>query len=101
MSASDPDFISNTMNFFGLFANTAAADPDDHFNADVTSLPFFTDILTSGTDPSGSLGFGAAGVGVAGETVNTLETPFFNATFAIPVTDPFAGLFTALIPLGF
>ena len=102
-TSTDPDFISNTMNFFGLFANTAAADPDDHFNADVTSLPFFTDILTSGADPSGSLGFGKAGVGVPGETVNTLESPvfpFLDSTIAIPVTDPFAALFTALIPFG-
>jgi len=91
------------MNFFGLFANTAAADPDDHFNADVTSLPFFTDILTSGADPSGSLGFGKAGVGVPGQTVNTLVSPvfpFLDSTIAIPVTDPFAALFTALIPFG-
>jgi hypothetical protein len=100
-STADPDFISNTTNF-GLFTNTSAADPDDHeFVATVFSSAFFTDILTSGADPSGSLGFGQAGVGVPGETVNTLITPFFDFTFAIPVTDPFAGLFTALIPLGF
>jgi hypothetical protein len=104
MTSADPDFISNTMNFFGLFANTAAADPDDHFNADVTSLPFFTDILTSGADPEGGLGFGQAGIGVPGQTVNTLESPvfpFLNSRIAIPITDPFAALFTALIPLGF
>jgi hypothetical protein len=102
--ASDTDFISSTTNF-GLFSITAAADPDDNeFVAVVLSTPFFTDILTSGADPSDHLGFGAAGTGVAGETVNTFESPvfpFLDSTFAIRVTDPFAALFTALVPFGF
>jgi hypothetical protein len=100
----DTDFLSNTMNF-GLFTDTAAADPDDHeFVANVISNPFFTDILTSGADPSDSLGFGTAGIGVAGETVNTFEStmfPFLDSTFTLPFTDPLAELFTALIPFGF
>lgn len=100
----DTDFISNTMNF-GLFTDTVAADPDDNeFVANVISNPMFTDILTSGADPSDSLGFGAAGVGVAGETVNTFEStmfPFLDSTFALPFTDPLAEIFTALIPFGF
>jgi hypothetical protein len=102
--ASDTDFISSTMNF-GLFSITAAADPDDNeFVAVVFSTPLFTDILTSGADPSDHLGFGAAGTGVAGETVNTFESPvlpFLDITLAIRVTDPFAALFTALVPFGF
>jgi hypothetical protein len=101
---SETDFISSTMNF-GLFSITAAADPDDNeFVAVVFSTPFFTDILTSGTDPSDTLGFGAAGTGVAGRTVNTFESPilpFLDSSFAIPVTDPFAALFTAFVPFGF
>ncbi len=103
-STTDPDFISRTMNFFGLLSDTAAADPDDGFVAKVISIPGVgTDILTSGADPSGSLGFGAMGVGVAGQTVNTFEStafPFLNGTFTLPFTNPFAGLYTFLIPLG-
>jgi hypothetical protein len=103
LTSTDPDFISHTTNF-GLFTNTAAADPDDHeFVATVFSSSLFTDILTSGADPSGSLGFGQTGVGVPGQTVNTLVSPvfpFLDSTIAIPITDPFAALFTALIPFG-
>jgi len=100
-STSDPDFISNTMNF-GLFTITAAADPDDNeYVALVFSSSFTTDILTSGTDPSDSLGFGKTGIGIPGETVNTLETASSTTTLALPFTDPLAPLFTLLIPLGF
>lgn len=101
----DTDFISNTTNFFGLLSDTVAADPDDHeFVANVLTTPLFTDILTSGADPSDSLGFGSTGVGVAGETVNTFEStmfPFLDSTIALPFTDPLAEIFTALIPFGF
>jgi hypothetical protein len=104
LTSTDPDFISHTTNF-GLFTNTSAADPDDHeFVATVFQSPFATDILTSGADPSGSLGFGQTGVGVPGKTVNTLQSPvfpFLDSTFALPFTDPLAPLFTALIPFGF
>jgi hypothetical protein len=104
--ASDTDFMrSPTINFFGLFSTTSFADPDDNeFVATDFSTPFFTDILTSGADPSDSVGFGTAGIGVPGETVNTFESPvfpFLDNTIAIPVTDPFAELFTALLPFGF
>jgi hypothetical protein len=100
-SATDPDFVTQTTNF-GLFTITAAADPDDNeYVATVISTPFGTDVLTSGTDPSGSLGYGQAGVGVSGETVNTLITAHSQHSFAIPFTDPFAPLFTLFIPLGF
>jgi hypothetical protein len=99
-TAVDPGFISSTRNF-GLFSITSAADPaDDNFVAVVFSTPLFTDILTSGADPEDNLGFGAASTGVPGQTVNTFLSPFLNFTIAIPVTDPFAELFTALIRFG-
>ncbi len=99
--AVDPGFISSTRNLFGLFSITSAADPDDNnYVAVVISTPFFTDILTSGADPEDNLGFGAASVGVPGQTVNTFLSPFLNFSIAIPVADPFAGLFTELIRLG-
>jgi hypothetical protein len=98
-SAADPDFISSTRNFV-LFSITSAADPDDHYVAVVFSTPFFTNILTSGTDPEDNLGFGPASIGVAGQTVNTFMSPFLNFTVAIPIEDPFAELFTTLIRLG-
>jgi hypothetical protein len=97
--ASDTDFMSSpTISLFGLFSNTSFADPDDNqFVATVFSSPLFTDTLTSGVDPS-------RGLGTAGETVNTLNSPvfpFLNSTLAIPVTDPLAALFTLLLPFGF
>jgi hypothetical protein len=98
-SAADPDFISSTRNFV-LFSITSAADPDDHYVAVVFSTPFFTNILTSGTDPEDNLGFGPASIGVAGQTVNTFMSPFLNFTVAIPIEDPFTELFTTLIRLG-
>jgi hypothetical protein len=99
-SAVDPGFISSTRNF-GLFSITSAADPADaNFVAVVFSTPFFTNILTSGADPEDKLGLGAASTGVPGQTVNTLQSPSLNFTIAIPVTDPFAELFAALIRFG-
>jgi len=101
-SAVDPDFISSTHDFFGLFSVTSAADPDDnHYVAFVLRTPFFTNVLTSGTDPEDNLGFGAASIGVAGQTVNTFISPFLNFSIAIPFEDPFAELFTELVRLGF
>lgn len=100
ISVADPDFISSTHNL-GLFSITSAGDPDDNnYVAVVFSTPFFTNILTSGTDPEDNLGFGAASIGVAGQTVNTFMSPFLNLSIAIPVTDPFAELFITLIRLG-
>ncbi|BBY32943.1 hypothetical protein BST33_13385 [Mycolicibacter minnesotensis] len=102
-SVDDPDFISRTTDF-GLFTLTSAADPDDdNYVAVVLQTAWFTDILTSGTDPEDNLGFGAASIGVAGETVNTFIVPGcpdLDSTFALPFTDPFAELFTDLIQLG-
>lgn len=101
-SAVDPGFISSTHGFFGLFSVTSAADPDDnHYVAFVLRTPFFTNVLTSGTDPEDNLGFGAASIGVAGHTVNTFLSPFLNFSIAIPIEDPFAELFTELVRLGF
>jgi hypothetical protein len=100
-AAVDPDFITSTHNF-GLFSTTSAADPDDdNFVAFVFTTPFFTNILTSGADPEDNLGFGPASTGVPGQTVNTFISPFLNFSIAIPVTDPFAPLFTELVRLGF
>jgi hypothetical protein len=101
-AAVDSDFISSTHGFFGLFSVTSAADPDDnHYVAFVLRTPFFTNVLTSGTDPEDNLGFGAASIGVAGHTVNTFISPLLNFSIGIPITDPFAPLFTALVRAGF
>jgi hypothetical protein len=101
-AAVDPDFITSTHGFFGLFSVTSAADPDDnHFVAFVLTTPFFTNVLTSGTDPEDNLGFGPASTGVAGQTVNTFMSPFLNFSVAVPFEDPFAELFTQLVRSGF
>jgi hypothetical protein len=105
----DTDFMVGPLQNFGLFTDQSFADPDDsEFIATVIqSQPLgFTDILTSGADPSDGVGFGAAGIGVAGETVNTFIDPSDPAldsllSFSLPFTDPLAELFTALLPLGF
>jgi hypothetical protein len=107
--AMDTDFMSGPLQDFGLFTNQSFADPDDgEFVATVfqSSQLGFTDILTSGADPSDSVGFGAAGIGEAGETVNTFIDPSDPAlasmlSFELPFTDPLAQLFTDLLPLGF
>jgi hypothetical protein len=105
--ADDTGFMTGPLQNFGLFTDQSFADPDDNeFVATVIqSQPLgFTDILTSGADPSDGIGFGAVGIGVAGETVNTFidpSDPALDSTFTLPFTDPFAELFTALLPLGF
>lgn len=102
-TADDPDFISHTTDF-GLFTLTSVSDPsDDNYVAVVLQTSLFTDILTSGTDPEDNLGFGAASIGVAGETVNTFivpDNPDLDFTFSLPFTDPFAEFFIELIQLG-
>jgi hypothetical protein len=103
----DTDFMSGPVQDFGLFTDQSFADPDDsEFVATVIqSQPLgFTDILTSGADPSDGVGFGATGVGVAGETINTFvdpSDPMLDSTIVLPFTDPLAQLFTDLLPLGF
>ncbi|OHU99964.1 hypothetical protein [Mycobacterium talmoniae] len=115
-SPADPDFISHTDNF-GLFTDTAAADPDDsEYVANVIQgpsihgTPLFTDVLTSGQDPSDALASvpgvvvpDDTGVGAVGDTVNTFVVPDLgiDSTFTLPFTDPLAEIFTALVPLGF
>jgi hypothetical protein len=62
--------------------------------------------LTSGADPSDGVGFGAAGIGEAGETVNTFIDPSNPAletlfSFELPFTDPLAQIFTDFLQFGF
>ena len=105
----DTDFMSGPLQNFGLFTDQSFADPDDgEFVATVIQSQQlgFTDILTSGADPSDGVGFGAAGIGEAGETVNTFIDPSDPAlasmlSFELPFTDPLAQIFTDLLPLGF
>jgi PPE-repeat protein len=96
--ASDPDFMSQTTNFGGLFSTTSLADPDDkNFVATNIASPLFTLGLTSGAEST-------LGLGAPGQTIITFQSPvapFLNSSIALPVTDPVAPLFTALLPLGF
>jgi len=93
----DPDFGSQVQSF-GSATVTALADPDDNFfDAFIFSSPLFTDTLTSGIEPT-------LGLGAPGQTINTFQSPvlpFLNSSIAIPVTDPIAPLYAALLPLGF
>jgi hypothetical protein len=57
-------------------------------------------VLTSGTDPEDNLGFGAPSIGVDGQTVLTVITPFGPFSAGIPIEDPFAELFIELIRAG-
>jgi hypothetical protein len=95
--AGDPDFGSQVTSF-GFATQTALADPDDNFfDAIIFSSPQFTDTLTSGFEPT-------LGLGAPGHTINTVQSPvlpFLNSSISIPVTDPIAPLFAALLPLGF
>ena len=107
----DTDFMVGPLQNFGFFMDQSFADPDDsEFVATVISNQSFTDVLTSGADPSDSLAAfgvpGDAGIGVVGETVNTFIDPSDPAlesmlSFSLPFTDPLAQLFTELLPLGF
>jgi len=93
----DPDFGSQVQSF-GSATATALADPDDNFfDAFIFSSPQFTDTLTSGFEPT-------LGLGAPGQTINTFQSPvlpFLNSSIALPVTDPIAPLYAALLPLGF
>jgi hypothetical protein len=115
----DNDFMVGPLQNFGIFTDQSFADPDDNeylgmiiqgpmSNGD----PLFTEVVTSGTDPSDSLasffaGSGVpadTGIGTANETIFTLvdpSDPALDSTFTIPFSDPFAEIFTALLPLGF
>ena len=94
--ASDPD-LKSQVTTFGPLTQTSLSDPDDHY-FDLTrfSSPLVTDTLTSGFEPT-------LGLGAPGQTVNVIQSPvlpFLNSSFALPVTDPVARLFWALLPLG-
>jgi hypothetical protein len=105
----DTDFMSGPLQDFGLFTDQSFADPDDNeFVATIVSNQSFTDVLTSGADPSDSLAAlgapGDTGIGVVGETINTFidpSDPALDSTIVLPFTDPLAQLFTDLLPLGF
>ena len=105
----DTDFMTGPLQTFGMFTDQSFADPDDsEFVATVLQSQQlgFTDILTSGADPSDGVGFGAAGIGEAGETVNTFIDPSDPAlasmlSFELPFTDPLAQIFTDFIQFGF
>ncbi|BBZ52635.1 PPE family protein [Mycobacterium heidelbergense] len=94
----DPDLMRQITNFGSLLSTTALADPDDNnFVATTISSPLFTAMVTSGAEPT-------LGLGAPGQTILTFQSPvapFLNSSLALPVTDPLAPLFTALLPLGF
>ena len=113
--APDSDFISTTDPILKLFGLTdlEAADPDEHFDAMVLSGPGFTDVLTSGIDPSDHLAtLLPAGVtlppdvtaGTVDVTVNTFISstdPALDSTFTIPFTDPLTELWIFLVQNAF
>jgi hypothetical protein len=105
--AVDTDFMTGPLQDFGFFTNQSFADPSDgEFVATVFKIPSLgiTDVLTSGADPSDGVGFGATGVGTAGETVNTFidsMNPALDSSFVIPFTDPLAQIFTEFLQFGF
>jgi hypothetical protein len=109
MPAADADFLVGPLQNFGLFTDQSFADPSENeFVATVISNQYFTDVLTSGADPSDGLAAfgitGDTGIGVAGETIDTFivpSDPALDFTFSLPFTDPLAELFTQLLPLGF
>jgi hypothetical protein len=93
--ATDSNLMFQTTNF-GLFTNTSVADPDEHYVATVLSNPLFTATATSGFEST-------LGRGAPGQTLLRFQSPvapFLNGGIALPVTDPLAPVFTALLPLG-
>jgi hypothetical protein len=107
----DPDFIFAQDPLLKLLGVTdiGAADPDNSFEGMILNVPSlgFTDVLTSGTDPSGALaGLGApsdTAIGMAGVTVNTFIDPSLgiDSSFTIPFTDPLAQLWDFLVANAF
>ena len=103
------DYFVTTL---GQYSDIAAADPADHWNAMVLQGPGFTDVLTSGYDPSDGLA-GVSGLsdipasvleGTAGVTVNTFidsTDPALDSTFTIPFMDPIVSVWDFFLPLGF
>ncbi|MGB7872607.1 MAG: hypothetical protein WBM01_30835 [Mycobacterium sp.] len=107
----DTDFISATDKLLGLIGvnDVGVADPGDNFEAMVLNIPSlgFTDVLTSGTDPSDALT--TLGVpddiagGMTGVTVNTFLDPSLgiDSSFTIPFEDPLAQLWDFLVTNAF
>ncbi|BBZ39527.1 hypothetical protein MCNS_25900 [Mycobacterium conspicuum] len=93
----DPDLMSQVTKI-GPVTLTALADPDDHnFVAESLSSPVFSLSVTSGAES-------ALGLGAPGKTILAFQSPvapFLDHSIALPVTDPLAPVFTALLPLGF
>jgi hypothetical protein len=109
----DSDFLSGPFQNFGLFTVQGFADPDEHFDAAIMSIPSLgmTDLLTSGIDPSDHLATLVSGfpadvtAGTVDVTVNTFQDTMDPAldsslSFTIPFTDPLTDLWVALLPLG-
>jgi hypothetical protein len=104
------DFVTT----LGQYSDVAAADPADDWNAMVLQGPGFTDVLTSGNDPSDGLATlpGLSDIsssvleGMSGMTVNTFIDPSDPAldsafSFTLPFTDPLVGVWDFFLPLGF
>jgi hypothetical protein len=109
----DADFLSGPLQTFGPFTMQGFADPDEHFDVAIMSIPSLgiTDVLTSGIDPSDHLALADPGLGLPADvtagtvdvTVNTLTdtmNPGLDSSFTIPFTDPLTELWVALLPLG-
>jgi hypothetical protein len=104
--------FDDTVTSLGHFSDVAAADPADDWNAMVLQGPGFTDVLTSGSDPSDGLA-GVSGLsdipasvleGTSGVTVNTFidsADPALDSTFTIPFMDPIVSVWDFFLPLGF
>jgi hypothetical protein len=111
-------FLMDICNFddqittLGKYTDVAAADPAHDWNAMVLQGPGFTDVLTSGNDPTDGLATvpGLSDIsssvleGTAGVTVNTFidsTDPALDSTFTIPFMDPLVGVWDFFLPLGF
>lgn len=104
--------FDDTVTNLGQFSDVAAADPTYDWNAMVLQGPGFTDVLTSGNDPTDGLA-GVSGLsdipssvleGTAGVTVNTFidsADPALDSSFTIPFMDPIVGVWDFFLPLGF
>jgi hypothetical protein len=104
--------FDDTVTTLGQYTDVAAADPADDWNAMVLQGPGFTDVLTSGSDPSDGLA-GVSGLsdipasvleGTTGVTVNTFidsADPALDSSFTIPFMDPIVGVWDFFLPLGF
>lgn len=111
----DPDFMSGPLQTLGPFTMQGFADPDEHFDVAIMSIPSLgiTDLLTSGIDPSDHLALADPGLGLPADvtagtvdvTVNTFHDAMAPAldsafSFTIPFTDPLTDLWVALLPFG-